>query len=49
MFKYFSEGGRVAQKRTITQTGVTIRKLFSQFMQLKLWFNVNDRYQLNKP
>lgn len=27
MFKYFSEGGRVAQKRTITQTGVTIRKL----------------------
>lgn len=28
MFKYFSEGGRVAQKRTITQTGVAIRKLF---------------------
>lgn len=36
MFKYLSEGGKVAQKRTITQTGVTIRKLFFQFMQLKL-------------
>lgn len=35
MFKNFSEGGRVTQKRTITQTGVTIRKLYFQFMQLK--------------